>query len=201
MTVALAFCVVASLVSGSAIRKPQVLGGLLLTTLLLWTYLSFMQFVIIWSGDLPAGASWYLRRSGGGWTAVLWAIAILHGVPLLLLMLPPVLRNGRMLVGLAAATLAGKALEAAWLVLPGRDVAPEWTSVFTGLAFAGLGALFCIADRFAFAGRVAARAPDSPIGEAASMSAKASRERGTADAAAHGDSAGRQGSRRTPKAR
>ena len=33
---------------------------------LLWAYLSFMQFVIIWSGDMPAGASWYLRRSGGG---------------------------------------------------------------------------------------------------------------------------------------
>jgi hypothetical protein len=31
------------------------------------------------------------------------------------------------------------------------------------------------------------------------MSAEASRERGTADAAAHGDSAGRQGSRRTPE--
>jgi hypothetical protein len=170
MTIALAFCVIVSLAtSESTVRRPQVLGGLLLTALLLWTYLSFMQFVIIWSGDLPEGVSWYLRRSAGGWAVVLWVIAVLHGIPLFLLMLSPVLRNSRILIGLAATVLVGKALESAWLVLPARKLDSGWSgAALAVIAMLGMGALFAAAARFAFAWRVEARAPDEPAERSAS---------------------------------
>ncbi len=40
------------------------LGNLLLAFVMLWTYFSFSQFLIIWSGNLPEEAEWYLRPHG-----------------------------------------------------------------------------------------------------------------------------------------
>ena len=36
------------------------LGNLLFAFVMLWAYLSFAQFLIIWSGDLPEEIPWYL---------------------------------------------------------------------------------------------------------------------------------------------
>jgi Ni/Fe-hydrogenase subunit HybB-like protein len=46
------------------------LGNLLLTFVIFWIYVSFSQFLIIWSGNLPKEISWYLHRSAGGWKVV-----------------------------------------------------------------------------------------------------------------------------------
>ena len=46
------------------------LGKLMLAFVMLWAYLSFSQFLIIWSGNLPEEIPWYLERMPGGWQAV-----------------------------------------------------------------------------------------------------------------------------------
>ena len=33
----------------------------------LWTYMSFSQYLIIWSGNLPEEIMWYLNREKPGW--------------------------------------------------------------------------------------------------------------------------------------
>src|SRR5690606_22966079 len=43
------------------------LGNLLLAFVMIWAYLSFSQFLIIWSANIPEEAIWYGRRSQGGW--------------------------------------------------------------------------------------------------------------------------------------
>ncbi len=43
------------------------MGNLLLTCVMLWAYLSFSQYLIIWSGGIPEEIDWYLRRQSGGW--------------------------------------------------------------------------------------------------------------------------------------
>src|SRR6201997_4480067 len=43
------------------------LGKMLLAFVIFWIYVSFSQFLIIWSGNLPKEISWYLHRSTGGW--------------------------------------------------------------------------------------------------------------------------------------
>jgi hypothetical protein len=43
------------------------LGKLLLAFVMLWAYLSFSQFLIIWSGNLPEEIPWYLERIRGAW--------------------------------------------------------------------------------------------------------------------------------------
>ena len=43
------------------------LGNMLLAFVIFWTYVTFSQFLIIWSGNLPKEIGWYLDRSRGGW--------------------------------------------------------------------------------------------------------------------------------------
>ena len=47
------------------------LGSLFLALVLLWAYFAFIQYLVIWSGNLPDGAEWYLRRGQGIWLALI----------------------------------------------------------------------------------------------------------------------------------
>ena len=69
-----------------SIKYYHHLGNLLLAFVVLWAYISFSQFLIIWSGNLPEEIGFYLRREGGGLTAVSVVLMIFHfGVPMFLL--------------------------------------------------------------------------------------------------------------------
>lgn len=137
VTTALAAIVLLRRPDGTA--HPPVLGALLFGALLLWAYFAFMQYFIIWSDDLPPLVAWYERRGTPPWAAVAWIAAALHAAPLLALPFPAVRRDGAWLRRLAAAVLAGKALELAWLVLPetGRALPAGLVAAAAGL---GLGA-------------------------------------------------------------
>lgn len=138
-TIALAFLILARLREPGA--QADVLGSLLLTALLLWAYLAFMQYVIIWSGNLPEGVLWYQRRAAGFWSLAEYAIGALHLAPAFLLLFGAMRRSPSWLAALALSTLIGKALEAAWLVLPARTDHGWLTAATSILAFAGLGCL------------------------------------------------------------
>lgn len=145
MSVAMAAAVAIAILSGSPLRRPGVLGALILSVLLAWTYFAFMPYFIIWSGDLPDGVLWYQRRAVGAWVPVLWAIAVLHAVPTLLLLFPAIRGSRQALLAIAAAVLIGKALESAWLVLPAEGKPAGWfAGVVLIVAMIGLGALFVV---------------------------------------------------------
>ena len=61
-------------------------GNLLLAFTMLWAYMSFSQYLIIWSGNLSEEVPWYIKRSLGG-----LAVHLLRpdGVPLLRAVLLP----------------------------------------------------------------------------------------------------------------
>src|SRR5262249_46470171 len=62
------------------------LGNLMLAFVLLWTYMSFAQFLLIWSGNLPEEVIWYKRRLQGGWQFLGVLLILLHFVlPFLML--------------------------------------------------------------------------------------------------------------------
>ena len=142
MTSALAAMVLLRLAAGGP-RHPGVLGGLLLTLLLLWAYFQFMPFLIIWSGNLPDGVGWYLARRSTGWVAATVAASVLGGVPLFALFAPQVRTSRRWLGLCAVAVLAGKAIEFAWLALPGRGplTVLAWLLTLAGLGCLALAAL------------------------------------------------------------
>ena len=45
---------------------------------MLWAYMSFCQFLIIWSGNLTEEIPWYLRRTSGGWQWVALALIVFN---------------------------------------------------------------------------------------------------------------------------
>ena len=52
------------------------LGNLLLAFVMLWAYMSFSQYLIIWSGNLTDEIPWYLKRTRGGWEWVAVALVV-----------------------------------------------------------------------------------------------------------------------------
>ena len=60
----------------------------MLALVMLWAYLSFSQFLIIWSGNLPEEIGWYLNRRDGvpGWQVASSMLFIMLCEPLYLLL-------------------------------------------------------------------------------------------------------------------
>ncbi len=102
--------------------RISIAGGVLLTLLLMWAYIEFLPFFIAWSPNMPDSAAWYLRRTSGGWPAVIWAFGIAGGIPLFMLLFARMRGSALVLRVLAAAILVGKSLEIAWLALPGQSL-------------------------------------------------------------------------------
>jgi hypothetical protein len=95
------------------------LGNLTLAFVMLWTYMSFSQFLIIWMGNLPHENVWYIHRSEGGWQWVAAFLAVFHfAVPFLLLLFRGIKRAVLPIGALAAALLALHWVSLYWLVVP-----------------------------------------------------------------------------------
>lgn len=141
MTIGLCFLIVVVLREARAEQRVAMLGGLLLAALLCGLYFGFMQFFVIWSGNLPEGAAWYEERGVGLWKAALYVSGALQMAPTALLMLAPIRTDRRWILGLAAAVLAAKALELAWVALPALDTNVWLSVVGTFLAVASVGFL------------------------------------------------------------
>lgn len=157
---AMALALAALVASGLTIRRPGILGGVLLSLLLLWVYFAFMHYLIVWSENLPAGVRWYQRRSGG-WGLVMWVIAATRLAPAFLLFFRAVRKNPPRLLVLSLVVLGGTVLEAAWLILPadgaGRSATPLDGALY-GLALVAMTALMAGLAPRALAWRDARRA-------------------------------------------
>lgn len=109
-------------------------GPILLAAVLLWAYNHVMHYVIMWAGNIPEEAAWYVRRGAGAWGVTLWGLVLLQLILPFCAMLFERVRNGRRpLLAIAAATLALRLVEAAILALPGSG-AGFWR---TGFALVG----------------------------------------------------------------
>jgi hypothetical protein len=110
------------------------LGKLLFAFLMLWAYLSFSQFLIIWSANLVEEIPHYLSRWNGGWQWVTWfVLLLLFAAPYALLLSRGLKRDRRRLRIIATWILVSRIVEYYW------HVAPEFrTDVSIGLADIGL---------------------------------------------------------------
>ncbi|WP_142848423.1 hypothetical protein [Telmatospirillum sp. J64-1] len=116
---ALALLVAVALRSPMALPARKTLASLLLAAVLLWGYLAFMQYLVIWSVDLPHEVSWYLQRSEGVWALIPWGLVLLQFLLPLILLLSWARSSRRILAGVAVLLFAMHMLEAGWMVLPG----------------------------------------------------------------------------------
>jgi hypothetical protein len=112
-----------------AVREPyarwlgaghfQDLGNLMLAFVLLWAYISFSQFLIVWSGNLPEETVWYLHRAHGGWQGVTLVLAALHFfLPFAFLIWRRTKRDPVRLARLALGLFLLRFVDLGWLVVP-----------------------------------------------------------------------------------
>jgi len=122
--------------------KPFIdMGNLLLACVMLWAYAAFSQYLIIWSGGIPAEISWYLRRQQGVWFPVALAmIAALFVIPFLALLGRRNKARLQRLALIAALIVAARALELFWLIKPAFEPAGpaiHWLDAASALALGG----------------------------------------------------------------
>ncbi len=101
-------------------QKPMWdLGNLVLAFVMFWAYLSFSQYLVIWSANLPEEITWYQRRQTGGW---FWVAMTLIGFQFFLPFLALLGRRNKQrlerLAAIAALLLAVHLVELFWLVQP-----------------------------------------------------------------------------------
>ena len=112
-------------------------GNLLFTFLMVWGYLSVMQYIICWSGNIKTESDYFLRRAEGLW---LWLgdglVAVGFFGPFFLLLTPRV-RNTRRGLGMTAgfAALVWAAF-VVWLV--GPPLAAAWWLDLAAIAGVGM---------------------------------------------------------------
>ena len=122
------------------------LGNLLLTFVMLWAYLSFSQYLIIWSGNLQEEIPFYTVRSRGGWAALAVVLIVFHfAAPFFLLLLRTVKRRIRLLASVAVSLLFMSLVDVFWLVVPAFE--PSWPRLhwMDVLAPIGIGGLWIAA--------------------------------------------------------
>ncbi len=95
------------------------LSSLLLAFLMLWAYFSFAHFLIMWSGDLPIEAAFYVARNEGLWKYVTPVMSLFGFViPFLCLLSYDFKRTPKLVGSLAIALLVVRQIELCWMVLP-----------------------------------------------------------------------------------
>jgi hypothetical protein len=118
--------------------------------MLVWAYLAFMQWVVVWAGDLPEDIGWYIVRSRDGWQYLLLLLIVFQFVfPFAGFLDRDVKRSHRGLLRLGALMVAGHFADVLWRISP--PLAAD-TALWPDLAaLAAAGGLWLAGFLFAFA--------------------------------------------------
>lgn len=118
------------------------LGNLLLAFVMLWAYLSFSQFLIIWSGNMTEEISWYMSRARGSWAVLAIILIIFHfAIPFLLLLSRDVKRKPGSLSRVAWLLMGLTLVDLYWLVVPAFESAGprvHWTNFTLVIGIGGV---------------------------------------------------------------
>jgi hypothetical protein len=110
---------------------------------LFWAYISFSQFLIIYYGNLPEEATWYIARTSGGWGGVSLALIFFHFVlPFLLLLSRERKNNLPRMTWIAGLLLVMYLLSMLWLVLPSFHQLSWWVIPLSLWIIAGIGGIW-----------------------------------------------------------
>lgn len=126
-------------------RHLHDLGKLMLALVMLWAYLSFSQYLIIYSGNLPEEITWYIRRLNGGWQYVGLILLLFHfALPFALLLSQTLKKNPKTFFSIAVFIICIRVVDIFWLVEPNfTDVnhpafTISWLDIVAPIGFGGL---------------------------------------------------------------
>lgn len=119
-------------------------GNMMLTFVILWAYMSFSQYLLIWSANLPSEISFYVVRSHGGWWWMGNALIFFQFfVPFMLLLSSKTKRTPLLLAFTAGWILVMRVVDIYWIVMPAfrpMSFAFHWQDL---AAFCAIGGLWC----------------------------------------------------------
>jgi len=118
-------------------------GKLLFAFTMVWAYLSFSQFLIIWSANLPEEIPWYQHRLSHGWEYLGIALVAFHfAVPFIVLLSRRTKRNSTVLARMALWLIVARFLDLFYLIGPEaytKGLSFHWLDV---AAVVGLGGIW-----------------------------------------------------------
>jgi peptidoglycan/LPS O-acetylase OafA/YrhL len=95
------------------------LSKMMLAFVVLWTYVSYGQYIIIWSGNIPEFTPWYIHRTEEGWSLLALALILFYfAVPFFLLLSRRLKQNLSLVWGVAILVLVMRMVEIFWLIAP-----------------------------------------------------------------------------------
>ncbi|KFI22970.1 hypothetical protein [Nitrosococcus oceani] len=116
-------------------------GNILLMFILLWVYLFYMEYLIVWSGNLPREISWYLPRVESSWRWVSILLVVFYFIiPFVALLFRSLKRTRSTLVGIAAIIFLSSLVNSFWLVVPSLRVEGfelYWTDLVVPIGMGG----------------------------------------------------------------
>jgi len=117
------------------------LGKLLFAFVILWTYVSYGQLVIIWSGNLPEETPWYLVRTKHGWEIISVVLIVFHfAVPFFVLLSRHLKRRIEILWNVALWILFMRLIDLFWIIKPvfSENLALHWMDIAAVVGIGGL---------------------------------------------------------------
>ena len=125
------------------------LGNLLLAFTMLWAYMSFSQFLIMWSGNIAEEVPFYTIRMDGFQKVVGLALVIFHFfVPFILLLSRHTKRAVRKLATVAGLIIVLRLVDIFWITVPmfykahqapkHQNVLPHWLDFVAPVAIGGI---------------------------------------------------------------
>jgi len=94
------------------------LGALLLVSFMIWAYLSFTQYIVMWSGNLPDKFNLYFIRTSGDWEGYAAMFALFNVFAFIMLAIPGMKRTRWVLASVAGFLLFMRVVELFWIVMP-----------------------------------------------------------------------------------
>jgi len=113
-------------IQGTEIFKAHVsvkpihdVAKLMLGFTVLWTYVTYMQYNIIWSGDVAENTPWYFVRTHGGWLTLVPILMIFQFfLPFFLLLSRRRKQKASTVAPIAALIIIMRLVDLSWIVLP-----------------------------------------------------------------------------------
>jgi len=104
------------------------IGTMILAFCTFWAYIWVCQYLLIWYGNIPEEAPWYLARTHGSWLPVFLLSFVINWIIPFFVLLPRVnKRNLKVMAGISILVLFGRWLDLYILVMPSH-----WSSFTIG---------------------------------------------------------------------
>lgn len=123
------------------------LSNWLLAFVSFWAYVSFSQYLILYSANLPETITWYLVRGDGGWQFFAIALVFLHfALPFGILLSRSNKRYLRLMVALAVFLLFMRSIDLFWHIMPAfhETISIHWLDFLMPIGMGGVWLWFFI---------------------------------------------------------